>query len=141
MSDTRGKKAGGFTLVELIVLIGIFALLTAMTVPNVARYVRSNQLETTAQRMAADLNLARSMSISTGQVFQVASTVTGYQLIEVATGRVVQTRNFEGDVRLAAGDTVNFFPWGMADAANFDFQGVHGNRAVNLLPTGIVEVQ
>ena len=130
----------GFTLVEMMVLIGIFGLLVAMALPNMASYVRSNQLATSVDRMAADLNLARTMSISSGRIFRLTATPAGYRIVNTSTGEEIRDRSFEGDVQLAAADSANFFPWGRADATVFDLQGSAGTRTVNLLPTGAVEV-
>lgn len=130
----------GLTLAELMVLILIIGLVTAMAIPSFSRFVRSNQLATSADRLAADLQMARTMSIASGRVYRVAADRDGYRIVDPGTGLVVREHDFEGTVELAAGDTVDFFPWGMAQAANFDLQ-VPGGAAmrVNLLPTGMVD--
>lgn len=130
----------GLTLVELVVLIGIIGLVTAMAIPQFASFTRSNQLATSADRFAADLQMARSMSIANGRVYQVRADADGYQVVDLTTGLTVRDHQFEGSIELVAGDTVSVFPWGMAEAASFDLQipGGAGMR-VNLLPTGMVE--
>jgi type II secretion system protein H len=130
----------GFSLVETVVLIGIFGLMTALALPAVSNYIRTNQLDTSTDRLAADLHMARTLSVSNGRVYQLAATTTGYRLVDTSTGGVIRNSNFAGAVRLAAGDTVSFFPWGMADAAVFNLQCDQRNRSVTLLPTGVVEV-
>lgn len=130
----------GLTLVELMVLIGILGLVTAMAIPQFASFTRSNQLATSADRLAADLQLARSLSIASGRVYRVMADLDGYRIVDLSAGTVVRDHAFEGRVTLAHGDTVDVFPWGMAEAASFDLQipGGAGMR-VNLLPTGSVE--
>ena len=130
----------GLTLVELIVLIGIIGLVTAMALPQFSSFTRSNQLATSADRLTADLQMARSMSIANGRVYRVMAGSTGYRVVDTTTGLVVREHQFQGTIRLAAGDTVDVFPWGMAQAASFDLQ-IPGGAAmqVNLLPTGMVE--
>jgi Tfp pilus assembly protein FimT len=130
----------GFSLVELIVLIGIFGLLTALAAPSVMRYVRSNRLASSTERMAADIQMTRTLAISTGRIYRLAAVPNGYQIFDPLNGDVVRTRVFEGNVQLAAAANVHFFPWGMADAAVFNIQNGMGARQVNLLPTGVVEV-
>jgi Tfp pilus assembly protein FimT len=124
----------------MIVLVGIVGVLAAFSVPAVNDYVRTNRLDSSCDQMAADLNVARTMSITNARVYQFVTTADGYRIIDMSNGSVVRERQFEGDVAHAAMDSANFFPWGMADAAVFDLQSCAGNRTITLLPTGIVEV-
>lgn len=131
----------GFSLVEMMVVIGVFGLLVAIGVPGFSRYVRSNQLATSANRLAADLQFARSTAIANGRVIRVAATGDGYTITDVSTGNVIADRTFEGGCTLAADVTVRFFPWGIAEAGNFSVANCSGaTRSVTLLPTGVVEV-
>jgi prepilin-type N-terminal cleavage/methylation domain-containing protein len=131
----------GFSLVELVVLIGIFGLLAALATPSFSRYIRSNRLANSTERMAADMQMVRTMSIANGHIFRMTTTPNGYQIVDLVTGDVVRNRVFEGNVQLAVPAVVHFFPWGMADASVFNLQNSTGARVINLLPTGIVEVQ
>ncbi|MFH1842665.1 MAG: type II secretion system protein [bacterium] len=130
----------GFTLVEAMVLIGIFGILSAMAFPAVSKYVQTNRLDTSTSQMAADLNFARQMSITNGRVFRVTTENERYRVTDTTTGAIVREREFEGDVTLAMADSAIFFPWGMSEAKVFNLQSNAGNRTVTLLPTGIVEV-
>jgi Tfp pilus assembly protein FimT len=124
-----------------MVVIGVFGLLIAMTAPSFSRYFRSNQLATTAERFASDLKLARSLAVANGRVYRLNATVAGYTISEPISGRIVRSQAFQGDLNLAAPVTVNFFPWGMAEVANLNLSNSVGNRTINILPTGMVEVQ
>jgi prepilin-type N-terminal cleavage/methylation domain-containing protein len=135
----RGRR--GFTLAELLVMIGIIGLLAAISMPSVIKYVRSNRLATTTERMAADLQMIRSLSIANGRIYRVAATGDGYVVTDPVTGDIIRDREYEQGVNLVADTTVNFFPWGMADAAVFNLHNNVGARSITLLPTGVVEVQ
>jgi len=135
----RDKR--GFNLVEIMVVISVFGLVAALSLPAFGNYVRSNRLSTSVNRFAADLQLARSTAIANGRVVQVTTRVDGYTITDLSTGNVVAVRTFESGVALSAGGDVRFFPWGQADAENFSVDGCNGaTRTINLLPTGTVEV-
>ena len=54
----------GFTIIELIVVIGIIALLTALILPNYRRGQESFALQRSATKLAQDLRRAQEMAMS-----------------------------------------------------------------------------
>lgn len=130
----------GFTLVELMVLIGIVGLMAAIAVPSFNGYMRANRIDTTADQMASDMALARSIAVGQGRVVTLDAVATGYTLTDQSDGRVIRTRTFDGGVRLASDETINFFPWGASDTAILVLDNDLMSIQVQVLPTGIVEV-
>jgi Tfp pilus assembly protein FimT len=98
-------------------------------------------LQTHADRLAADLQYARTLSISTSVILRFSSTPAGYQVTNAVTGDIIRETNFQNGLGLANNQTSDFFPWGMADPAVFNISNSTGAMVVNLMPTGIVEVQ
>ena len=67
--------------------------------------------------------------------------VTGWPVTTLLRGNViVRDRQFDGAVRLVDDVTVNFFPWGSAQATAMNLDDGHEIRQISVLPTGIVEV-
>ena len=134
------RSRQGFSLIELMVVIAIVGIIAGIAAPPIFRYVDGNRLQTNADRMAADLQYARSLSISQGAILRFASTPAGYQLTNPITGDLIREKNFEHGLELDQNTTADFFPWGMADPAVFNISNSTGAMVVNLMPTGIVEV-
>ncbi len=130
----------GFTLVEMMVVIGVMGILATVSAPPIFRYVQANRLRTNADRMAADLQYARSLSIANSEILRFSATPAGYQLTNPNTGVVIREVTFAHGLSLPDARTADFFPWGMAEQTIFNVSNAAGNVQINLLPTGIVEV-
>lgn len=142
--DRPGRKKfpprGGFTLVEVMLIMLIMGVIAGIATPPLFRFLQSNNLQTSTDRMMADLQFARTVAITNGQVLRFNATPAGYQVIEPLSGSVLRDQNFTGGLALAANATADFFPWGMANATVFNLTNSAGTKQVNLLPTGQVEV-
>ncbi len=142
--DRPGRKnfppRGGFTLVEMMLIMLIMGVIAGIATPPLFRFLQSNNLQTSTDRMMADLQFARTVAITNGQVLRFNATPAGYQVIEPLSGSVLRDQNFTGGLALAANATADFFPWGMANATVFNLTNSAGTKQVNLLPTGQVEV-
>ena len=92
--------------------------------------------------MSIDVASTRADASSSGvsSVFRFTSTPAGYRLTNPITGDVIREKNFDHGLEFAVDQTADFYPWGMADPVVFNISNSTGAMAVNLLPTGIVEV-
>jgi len=127
-------------MIEMMVVIGIVGIMAMVSGPPIFRYMQSSRLQTNTDRMAADLQYARSLSIANSQILRLSATTAGYQISNPVTGTVIRQTVFEHGMVLAMDQTADFYPWGMADAKVFNISNSSGARQLNLLPTGIVEV-
>lgn len=60
----RRDAAGGFTFPEILVVVSIIALATAVAIPLVAETVRSARIRGAAQQLAVSLRAARMIAVS-----------------------------------------------------------------------------
>lgn len=63
LRGTLRKCAKGFTVVELMIALGVAAILLVIAVPNFANAINSNRLKTTANALIGSLNTARMAAV------------------------------------------------------------------------------
>jgi prepilin-type N-terminal cleavage/methylation domain-containing protein len=61
---TRSEHASGFTLIELIVVVGLIAIMAAVGLPNMLAYLRNYAIEGAAKDVASEIQAARYKAIS-----------------------------------------------------------------------------
>jgi prepilin-type N-terminal cleavage/methylation domain-containing protein len=71
------QRARGFTVVELMVVLAIFALVAALAMPNLDRALTNQRLRNAATDFVSALLLARSEAIKRGVEVQVAPLTPG----------------------------------------------------------------
>jgi prepilin-type N-terminal cleavage/methylation domain-containing protein len=65
------REQRGYTLVEMIVGVGIIGVLAAASVPNITSYLRSQASATGSEELGANLRLARSRAVMEGNDYVV----------------------------------------------------------------------
>ncbi len=131
----------GFSLVEMMMVVCLIGILAGITGPPMFKYLAANRMQTRTDRMVADMQYARAISISTGQTHRFTCSNNSYDLMNMSTGDVVRQVNFDSGAELDLAQAVDFYPWGMAQTSNFILTMNDMSRKITLLPTGMVEVE
>lgn len=66
-----GNLSKGFTLIEMLVTVGILAILTAITAPAMTPFVANQQLKALTQDLSDTLQLARSEALVNGSPYRI----------------------------------------------------------------------
>lgn len=78
------KQQTGFSLVELLVVVGLIVLLAAFAIPSIATFVRNYRIRGAAQQVASEIQAARTKAImkntNLGVVF-LATSATQYRFV------------------------------------------------------------
>ena len=105
------KPETGFSIIELIVVVGIIAIMAAVGLPAIGRYFRNYQIRNAAREVATELQTARTKAImknvNWGVLFVTLSNNTYRYVIEDDPATpATRTLNIMGPVRTLPGDVV-----------------------------------
>jgi general secretion pathway protein H len=78
--ETSGDCSGGFTLIELMVVLVLLGVLLAVAFPSIGGGMATIKLKTSSREIAATLRLARSKAIREQQVYLVGFDLTKNQM-------------------------------------------------------------
>jgi prepilin-type N-terminal cleavage/methylation domain-containing protein len=92
----RYARAAGFSLVELLIVVALVAMVTAMAVPTIAAGMRRYTLMTASQQVASTIRSARLQAVTKNRTMRIRFNcpVAGqFRVIEVTGNVLADTRN------------------------------------------------
>jgi len=116
----------GFSMVEILVVVGIVGILATMAGPAMSRIVRHQRTNRAAMVITADLQNAFAVAARQRQPVRIQAdeTTRSYQFIDRKTGNILRIRTFYGDTseyRLTklkfTPATIDVFPNGISSSA------------------------
>ena len=146
------RKDSGFTLIELMVVIGIMAILSAIAIPSYIKWLPKHRVGTAARAVMSGMEFARSNAIKTNADVSVVFDWGNDSLTVVNSGgNILRTRRMPGDVDLQnspdepLGTPVTFNGHGFSDESGqvvvVNTKDATLRRSINLTLGGNASIQ
>jgi type IV pilus assembly protein PilA len=149
--DIPNKGQGGFTLLEVMIVVAIFGIGAAIAVPEFVRWNARTQLRQATSEIASQLTMARMAAMNRNRgvdvTIQATSGVVNVSAVASGgSGTVIPTRSLTSNVKAVTGGpvTVSFSSLGVKTSAGTGTQtfGVCDTNnvqySVTIIPTGRV---
>jgi Tfp pilus assembly protein PilE len=134
----RRHRDEGFTLIELVVIVGLIGVLFAMAVPSVSGFLRSSRVTGASNTLVADLRYGRSLASAQRKSYQISFTGSSYTLSAVSPVQTITRRTLPSGVTCSASGTATFFSYGLTTPVTVRMVAGHDTSAVILGVNGSV---
>lgn len=138
-------------LIDLLVVLGIIALLSTLAIPYLKKYQPNLKLSAAARNLTADLRYAQQLTITEQKVYQIAFDLASnkYQIQKIdAATTIIKTVIFESEISLKQIDDLtdnkvvfNYYG-GVSQAGKIILTNVNDATAIiNIKPSGYVQLE
>ena len=132
----------GFSLAEILVAIGIFAILAAIAAPQFVAFRPKNRLNGAARQIYSELMWARSKAVNDNSSYVVTFPTNQTMQIAGSTTKTVNIQTEYSDVTLTStASTIIFFSRGTTDVApTITLTNSGGTKSVTIRITGTASI-
>ena len=129
MPREANRRNGGFTLVEMMIVLAVLGLAAALALPYLAKGTERAALGGAAQELRAALNGARSAAIAADREVIFSGGIDGYRVdgarhgFAAAAGLVVEIKG---------GSRISFFPSGGASGGRIVLRDATARREIEI---------
>ncbi|OPL12393.1 MAG: hypothetical protein AVO39_04270 [delta proteobacterium MLS_D] len=120
-SGTQARQVpGGFTLVELMIVVALMGIMAAIAAPSFQTYMANNRLNGAARVVMTDLMYARSQAAMENVNFKMEFSGNSYSIVRTDNDEVRRSRNIQNeyyDVTMTSNQDFIFRPNGTVTAA------------------------
>ena len=145
------KNHRGSMLIDLLVALGIVALLSTITIPYIRKYQPNLKLSATARDLTTDIRYAQQLTVTEQKVHQVNfdEVQDRYEILRVdAATTTIKSVNFDPEVSfkeitgLVDNKIVFNFYGGVSQAGQVILTNINNAEAViNIKPSGYVQLE
>lgn len=138
-------------LIDLLVVLGIIALLSTLTIPYLKKYQPNLKLNATARNLTADLRYAQQLTITEQKVHLVNFNMANnkYDILRIGTATTtVKTVNLDSEIgfKEITGLTNNQVAFNFYGGVNQSGQVVLNNKnnltaTINIKPSGYIQLE
>ncbi len=137
------RNIPGFTVLEIMITVAVFAILIVVAVPNMALLSNAYQLRGAAREVASDLQFARLLAVKENRSIRVAFASNSYQILRVSDGSVVKSRNVANDYPglTLTNLSVDFYSRGDSNGNTIIVTNPRGAKNITVNYTGRILIQ
>lgn len=139
-------RESGFSLIELMIVVGLVAVLAGMTVPAIAGAMKQYELVTASQQVVSTIRSARLQAVARNMVLKVRFDFPGdgqYQVVDAAGAAVGRVQTLDDGITFGASTGVQFTTSGRIAVPTTVTLTNEGDqtRTISVSPSGQVRLQ
>jgi prepilin-type N-terminal cleavage/methylation domain-containing protein len=138
-----------FTLIELLIVLGIIAILSLLIIPTIRNYQPSLQLSGLAREIVTDLRYIQQLTVTeqVEQCLKVFSAEKKYQIKQCDSQEIIKEKIMPGEIKTLSSsgftdEEVRYNPYGaVSEAGTITLENIKDEtKTIQVKPSGFVEI-